>query len=496
MCISARNKRLTRLFRGSALLPFIGILTGCMVGPDFKTPAPPDVAQYTAGRQPQATAPARDVSQTFDTAAALPAQWWSLFSAPAVNQAVKEALQASPSIAGAQATLRQAQDEFKSGEGVFYPQVSAGLNATREHPSTNATPLKFHEGTFNLFTLSGGVSYTLDLFGGEHRQVETLGAAVDYQKNAARAASLTLAANVANTLIALAAYRAEIQATQEIVDFETKQVALAGVGARAGTATYAAQLSLQSQLESTEAALPLLNQKAAQAEHLLAVLEGKLPAQSQTPAMSFDTLSLPQKLPVSLPSSLVKERPDILEAEANLHAASAEIGVATAAMLPNITLSAGTGFSDTALSSLFAGPSNLWSLGAGITQPIFEGGMLYYRREAAKDAYDAAAADYQQTVLTAFEQVADTLRALEHDAQTLAAQDRAVATARRSLELVQANYAGGIATYSEVLIADAQYGQARIADIQANASRYQDTVALFAALGGGWWNDGETLAAR
>jgi NodT family efflux transporter outer membrane factor (OMF) lipoprotein len=492
MCISGRNKRLTRLLSGAALF----LLAGCTVGPDFKTPAPPAVNRYTAESQPQATAPARAVAQTFDPAAALPADWWSLFSAPALNQAVKEALQASPSIASTEATLRQAQDELKSGEGVFYPQVTAGFDVTREHPASNATPLKFQEGTFNLFTLSGGIIYTLDIFGGERRQVEGLGAAVDYQTNVARAAALTLASNVANTLIALAAYRAEIQATEEIVEFEKKQVALAGVQAIAGTQTYAAQLSLQSQLESTKAALPPLNQKVAQAEHLLAVLEGKFPAQSQATSMNFDALSLPQKLPLSLPSSLTKERPDILEAEANLHAASAQIGVATAAMLPNITLNGGAGYSATALSSLFAGPSNLWSLAGGITQPIFEGGTLYYRREAAKDAYDVAAANYQQTVLTAFQQVADTLRALEHDAEALAAQDRVVATAHRSLELVQANYAGGMATYSEVLIADAQYGQARIADIQANASRYQDTVALFAALGGGWWNDSKTLASR
>ncbi|HUO03180.1 MAG TPA: TolC family protein, partial [Rhizomicrobium sp.] len=242
--MSARNKRALPLVTGATLL-----LAGCTVGPDFKAPDPPAVPQYTSGTQPSATAPARNAAQSFDISAALPAEWWSLFASPALDQAVKDALQGSPSIAAARATLKEAQDELKSGEGVFYPQISAGFSAAREHPATNATPLKFHEGTFNLFTLSGEVSYTLDLFGGERRQVEGLSAAVDYQKNAARAASLTLAANVANTLIALAAYRAEIEATQEIVGFEKKQVALAGVAARAGTQSYAAQLSLETQLE-------------------------------------------------------------------------------------------------------------------------------------------------------------------------------------------------------------------------------------------------------
>jgi NodT family efflux transporter outer membrane factor (OMF) lipoprotein len=229
---------------------------------------------------------------------------------------------------------------------------------------------------------------------------------------------------------------------------------------------------------------------------LLAVLGGKLPAEVQPPQIQFADLTLPRALPVSLPSALVRQRPDILQAQASLHAASAEIGVATAAMLPSITLDGALGTSSTSISNLMIPSSKLWSVGAGLTQPVFHGGSLWFQRKAALDAYDAAVASYQQTVLSAFEQVADTLRALQHDADALAIDEKALATAKRALDLTQANYQAGLAVYSDVLIANAQYQQLQIVDIQARAARYQDTVALFAALGGGWWNGNSNVETR
>lgn len=489
MCISAANS--SRL--AASFVPALLLLTGCTVGPDFtRPPAPPD-SQYTSGPEPAGAA--GGLGQKIDTGALLPNDWWKLLGNSALNDAVAQGLSQSPTIAGATARLKEAQDELRSGQGIFYPQLGASASASREHPSQNATPLHFREGTYNLFTAAATVSYVLDIFGGERRQVEALGAGVDYQENAARAASLTLAANIANAFIALAAYRAQVEATGEIASLQRRQVELARVQAEAGTGTYAAELSLESQLEATEAAIPALEQRISQTLHLIAVLEGKPPSQLSAPAPKFEDLSLPATLPLSLPSSLVRQRPDILEAEALLHAASARIGVATAAMLPNITLGGSAGYSATDTASLFAGPSNLWSIGAGLAQPLFQGGTLYYQRKAAIDAYDAASADYRQAVLSAFQQVADTLRGLQHDAQSVAADERAVKTARRALDLVQANYGAGLATYSDVLLANAQYGQARIALIQSQATRYQDTVALFAALGGGWWNDPATPSA-
>jgi NodT family efflux transporter outer membrane factor (OMF) lipoprotein len=502
MCISARNKRRSPvrfLAAASALALSLG---ACEVGPDFVAPAAPESKQYTPDRDPVATAAADGTAQQFETDAVVPSDWWHLFDCKTLDDAVRQGLAGSPTIAVAEANLRQARDDLRAGEGVFYPQVNAGFGASREHPSPDATPQKLSEGAFNLFTLSATVSYTFDVFGGERRAVEALAATVDYQQNTARAAALTLASNIANTMIAAAAYDAEITATEETIEIERQQVRLGRVQADAGTLAYAGVLSLQTQLEATEATLPPLRQKLAQAQDLLAVLVGKLPAEWHDPQIRFADLELPHDLPVSLPSALVRQRPDILQAEASLHEASAGIGVATAAMLPSITLtgsSVGTpsqlGTSATSASALFGAGSKLWSVGTDITQPIFHGGTLWFQRKAAVDAFDASAASYRQVVLSAFQQVADTLRALEHDADALAIEDRALQTASRALELTRANYRAGIATYAEVLIADAQFQQTRIADIQARAIRYQDTVALFVALGGGWWSERSAAAS-
>jgi len=299
---------------------------------------------------------------------------------------------------------------------------------------------------------------------------------------------LTLSANIANALIAQAAYRAEIEATEQLIELQKRQVQLAEVQAQAGTAPYSSVLTLQSQLASEKATVPQLQQRLDQTDDLLASLVGHTPADWKAPRIDFAEITLPSNLPVSLPSDLTRQRPDILEAEAALHAASANIGVATAAMLPSVTLSGTYGANNTSLGQLTAANATFWGLEANATTPIFEGGTLWYKRKAAVDNYREAAALYQQTVLGAFAQVADTLRAVQHDAEILEAQDEAVEAAQKALHLVQANFQAGLANYSDVMIADAQYHQAKIADLQTIALRYQDTVALFVALGGGWWN--------
>ncbi|MDR3500948.1 MAG: efflux transporter outer membrane subunit [Parvibaculum sp.] len=469
---------------------------GAGAPPPARPPAAPTVTKYTSGDGPE-TGATDSTSQRFSPDANLPPDWWRLFASPSLNDAVRQGLEASPTVAAAEANLRGAQDELRAGQGVFYPQVSAGIDATRERPSRNATPARLNEGVFNLFTASATISYVLDIFGGERRSVEALAASVDYQRNVARAASLTLASNVANTMIASAAYEAEIEATNEIVATEKEQVRLAEVQAKAGTANYAGVLSLQTQLDATQAQLPALRQKLSQSQNLLAVLRGSFPAEAPPVHLEFAELTLPHTLPLSAPSALVRQRPDILEAEAALHAASAEIGVATAAMLPSITLDGSFGLSDTSTRGLLASGSRVWGIGAGLTQPIFRGGTLLSERDAAINAYKASSANYRQTVLVAFEQVADTMRGLEHDAETVEISDRGVHTASRAQSLTQANYKAGLATWSDVLVANAQYHQARIANIEARAAQYQDTVALYAALGGGWWNGaGASATAR
>jgi NodT family efflux transporter outer membrane factor (OMF) lipoprotein len=258
---------------------------------------------------------------------------------------------------------------------------------------------------------------------------------------------------------------------------------------------YADVLSLRSQLAAVEASIPQLTQKFDQSGDLLAVLCGHAPSEWRAPVIDLADLVLPAELPVSLPSDLVRQRPDVLAAEATAHAASAAIGVTTAALLPVVTLNGSLAAATNSTSSLFPGNGKSWSVGAAATAPLFEGGTLWFKRKSAIDNYREAMALYRQTVLTAFAQVADSLRALDHDAETLAAQDAAVDAAGQALHLIQANYSAGLATYLDVLTADSQFHQSQLAEIQAAAVRYQDTVALFAALGGGWWTAAPATAS-
>ncbi len=501
MSISANRDRRPRaslarsLYVGAAVLP---LLSACAVGPDFSRPTPPSVSGYTSGAAPAVTASAEGVAQHFDAGRSPPKDWWKLFNSPALNALMTSAFAANPGAEAAAAQLRRSQDDLRSGYGVFYPQVGGAFSATRQLSSPERAGLSFPNSLFSLFTLSASVNYALDLFGGNRRMVEALGADVDVARANEEATWLTLSGNVVNAVIANAAYEAEIHATEDVIAMEKEQVRLAEVQARAGTAPYANVLGLESELASTEAAIPSLRQKLAQGEDLLAVLCGKVPAEWRATPIAFSELTLPDDVPVSIPSALVRQRPDVLAAEATLHAATANVGVTTAALLPNITLNGGYGVNSTSTSDLFSSGSKFWSLGGTMAQPLFEGGTLWFHRKAAIDALEQSQALYRQSVLAAFEQVADALRALEHDAQALEAEHRSEDAARRALVLVQADYHAGLATYSELLIADVQIHQATIAELQGRALRYQDTVALIAALGGGWGEaeDAAKIAAR
>jgi NodT family efflux transporter outer membrane factor (OMF) lipoprotein len=495
MSISARNRHRLASVRGrrwlqcGATVTILAALSGCAVGPDFVRPSAPAVSHYSQGMDPTATISAAGTVQHFEPGIAVAADWWKLFNSQKLGVIVNDAVAHNPSLAAAQASLRQSQDELRAGYGIFFPEIDAEASATRQKYS----PLKVGQtaagSIFNLFSLAGVINYTLDVFGGERRTVEGLAAQVEVERATSQATYLTLSANIVNTVIAKAAYQAEIEATQQLIDMQKQQVKLSEVQARAGTVPYSNVLSLQSQLASYEATIPQLQQKLTQADDLLATLAGYTPAEWRPQTINLADLTLPTDLPVSLPSDLVRQRPDILVAEASAHIASANIGVATAAMLPSITLSGTYGTNNNSTSNLFSANGNFWSIGANVTAPLFEGGTLWFRRKAAIDTYQQAMASYRQTVLSAFEQVADTLRALEHDAMVLQAQDEALTTAAQALHLVQANYQAGLATYLDVLNADAQYHQAKINDLEVVAVRYQDTVALFTALGGGWWNE-------
>lgn len=464
-------------------------LGACAVGPDFVRPGAPEARRYTHKEEAASTIVAAGNAQHFEHGAKIAADWWRLFDCPKLDGIVMQAIAGSPTLQVAQAALRQSEDNLRAGYGIFYPQIGASFQPTRQQFSL----LRFGETAppviFNLYTLQATVGYVLDVWGGERRTVEGLGAQTDVQYYDAVGTYLTLSGNVVNAVVAEAAYQAEIEATQQIVGFLQEQMSITAAQVRAGTVPYTNLLSIQSQLATNEATLPPLRQQLAHTRHLLATLAGRAPGEDWAPPqVSFSELTLPTDLPLSLPSELVRQRPDILVAEAQLHSASAQIGVATAAMLPSFTLNANYGWNNTSLSSLFASNAAFWTLGAGIATPVIQGPTLWYQRRAAIDAYQQALANYRQTVLAALAQVADALEALEHDAEALKAQSQAFYTAAEALHLLQANYEAGIVNYLQVLVADYQYQQANLGYIQAVGQRLQDTAALFVALGGGWWN--------
>lgn len=336
MSISADPKRETRAL---AAIAAALALSACTVGPDFVRPAAPSVSQYTSGKDSAATVEADGVVQHLIPAQEVPRDWWSLFGSAKLDSLVADATRDDPGAIAAEARLRQSQDALSAGEGVFYPQLTGAAGASRQRSSAAKVGSGGAGNVFNLFTLSATVSYALDIFGGNRRAVEALGADVDLARANTDATYLTLSANIANTAIASAAYQAEILATQEMAGMEREQVTLAQIQVRAGTAPYSSVLSLESQLAATEAGIPVLEQKVVQSEDLLAALCGRMPPEWTRQPIAFSELHLPETVPTSVPSALVRRRPDILAAEADLHAATANVGVATAAMLPNITLS-------------------------------------------------------------------------------------------------------------------------------------------------------------
>ena len=412
-----------------ALLLF---LAGCAVGPDFVRPAPPVVDHYTKGAEPTATITADGRAQQFAKGAPVPADWWRLFNSAKLDAVMNDAITGNPSLQAAQASLRQSQDNLRAGYGIFYPQLNGGFGASREKFSPASIGSSAPGSIFNLFTLSATVSYALDVFGGERRMVEGLQAQMDVQQAMAQGTYLTLLGNVENTVIAEAAYREQIAATEQIIGLLREQVRITEIQARAGTVPYANVLSLQSQLASFEASLPPLKQGLSHAEHLLATLAGRAPGEWAPPSFELSDFTLPGALPVSLPSELVRQRPDILAAEAQLHSAGADIGVATAALFPSFTLNGAYGQNNTAMNNLFTSSGNFWSLGANVSAPLFQGGTLWFKRKAAQEEYQQTLAIYRQTALAALAQVADALRALEHDAEALRAQSTGAQNRRGS----------------------------------------------------------------
>jgi NodT family efflux transporter outer membrane factor (OMF) lipoprotein len=475
-------------------------LWGCAVGPDFLRPAAPAGEHYTADPLPVQTASAPvagGAAQRFVVDRDIPGEWWALFRSPALDALIKEALAANPNLAAAEAALRQARELRRAGEGAFFPLVQGGFNASRNKTPTGAlTPAaSTNNPYYNLFTGQLGVSYAPDVFGGTRRAVEGLLAEEEAQRFQLEAADLTLTSGLVAAAVGEAALRDQIAATEEIIRVQRESLDILRRQKSLGQAAGADVAAQEAALAQAEATLPPLHKQLAQQRDLIAVLAGRLP--SDQPAATFElaALRLPQELPVSLPSQLVEQRPDIRAAEATLHAASAAIGVATANMLPQISLTGTYGSSALMIGGLFGPGTAFWALAGGATQTLFDGGTLLHKKRAADAAFDQAAAQYKATVLAAFQNVADTLEALKADAEGLAAAERAAAAAKTSLDIAQRQLALGAVTYLALLNAEQTYQQAIVNRVQAQAARFADTAALFQALGGGWWNRSDVVAA-
>jgi NodT family efflux transporter outer membrane factor (OMF) lipoprotein len=477
---------LTGLVAGS-----LALLGGCAVGPDFKRPAAPEAGDYgsttlattavndVAGGEAQHLVPGLDIS----------GQWWTLFHCQPLNDLIDRALKANPDVKAAQAALLVAREQVLAQRGAYLPSVDAALSASRQKTSEDLSPTTASGALyFSLYTAQLSVSYVPDVFGLNRRTVEALTAHAEEARFTLAATHLTLTSNLALAAVQEASLRGQITATRELITINTDTLRVLRNQYAAGQAGRLDVAAQESQLAGVEATLPPLLKQLAQQRHVLVALSGSLPDKEIPESFELSQMQLPQELPLSLPSQLVDQRPDVRQAEENLHAASAQIGVAVANRLPNITLSGNVGSNAVGPSQIFAAGTEFWDLGAGLTQPIFHGGTLLHQERAARAAYEQAAQSYRSTVLTAFQNVADTLTALTQDAEALKAATAAERSAGTTLELTRKQQEAGYANYLALLNAEQAYQQSLLVLIQARANRYADTAALIQALGGGWWN--------
>ncbi|ACC73442.1 efflux transporter outer membrane subunit [Paraburkholderia phymatum] len=460
-------------------------LCGCAVGPDFHAPAPPDAPSYMRETLP-ATTQAAGAAQTLASSDHALPTWWTQFQSDALNRLVDTALQHSPTLDEARAKLVQARENYVAQAGATqFPAIDATLSGSRQKvdPAAFGIPNVQNPGPFTLFNASVSVSYALDVFGGNRRALEALLAQVDYQTYELQAARLTLAGNVVSAVIRRASLQQQLALTRQLANAQARQLTIVEGRYAAGGV---AQLDVRTQhtlLAQTRAQIPPLETQLAQADHQLAILLGIVPSQANFDDITLDALHLPDAVPVTLPSTLARERPDIRASEALLHQASADVGVATANLYPQFIVSAGFGSERTRIEDVVNG-LNVWNIGLNLAQPIFHGGELRAKKRAAQAAYDAAFASYRQTVLKALQQVADTLHALNDDAHALQARDDANAEAQASAKIAQAQYAAGGVSQFGLIDTQRQALQTALDRTRAQADRLVDTAALFQALGG------------
>ncbi len=475
----------------AALVAFLAAC-GCAVGPDFENPPPPEVGGYTREKLAPRTSSTNVMlgqSQRFVAGKDLPGEWWRLFHSPPLNALVSRSIDANPNLSAALNALRAAREGVYAQQGKYFPVVGGNANATRQLTASSIAPvLNSGENPFNLYTAQVLVSYTLDVWGGNRRAVESQQAAADNQRFAVEAAYLTLTSNVALAAIQDALLRGQIDATNRLIEINSKMLDILRTQFDRGLVSRIDVAAQEAALAQIRATLPPLRKALAQNRDLIAALAGRLPSEMPGETFKLEALHLPTDLPLSLPSQLVEQRPDVRASEEQLHAAYANVGVAIANMLPQITLSGAKGYTGPDIATLFTPAGLFWNIAGNATQTLFDGFSLLHQKRAAEDMIDQARDQYRATVVTAFQNVADALRAIQNDADALKAAYDFERAAKVSLDLSQQQLTYGNANVLYLLTAQITYQQAVLARVQAQANRLSDTVALFLALGGGWWN--------
>ncbi|MGO9514947.1 MAG: efflux transporter outer membrane subunit [Steroidobacteraceae bacterium] len=472
----------------------IASLAACAVGPNFKRPTHPSATGYGSASQQGQTAAAEEATggaaQRFVAGMDIPGQWWTLFQSPTLNHLVEQALKANPDVGAAQAALRQAHELYSAQWTSYFPTIQGNFNATRsEFPSNTLTaPTVASNNTYNLYTAQLTLSYAPDVFGATRRAVELAKTQVEISRFQLEAIYLTLSSNVVVTAVQEGSLRGQIAATMRLLEVQHELTDKVRRQRLLGTASELDVLAQESSEAQTAQTLPPLQKQLGQTRDTLTALLGRLPSDEPQDTLRLDDLTLPTDLPVSLPSKVVEQRPDVRQAEENLHAASAAVGVALANMLPQFAINGDIGSSALKLGQLFSPYTGFWDIGASLTQTLFDAGALLHKKRAADAALDEAAAQYRAAVILACQNVADTLRALESDADALKASAAAEHAAKRSFDLAQRQLGLGTISVVAVLNAEQAYRQAELTLIQAQANRYADTAGLFQSLGGGWWN--------
>ena len=467
------------------------LVTSCAVGPDFLHPAPPEITRYT--REPLTHTSSADVAsgqrQAFLPGRDIPERWWALFKSPRLNALIAQALHNNQNLQSALASLRAAKEAVYAQEGKFFPLAQANFNPTHQRTSAALTPVPANGAQiFNLVTAQLEVSYTFDIWGLNRRTVESLEALADVQQFQAEAAYLSLTSNLVVAVIREASLRGQIEATEQIIAINEKMLETIRRQFDTGFANRNDAALQEAALAQARATLPPLRKALAQQRDLIAALAGTFPTEGPRETFRLAELHLPSALPVSLPSQLVEQRPDVRAAEEQLHSASAQIGVATANILPSFTINASGGYINTGLPHLLAPQNLFWILAGNATQTVFDGGTLLHQLQGAKDTYHAAAWTYAGTVVGAVQNVADSLQAIQSDADALKAARDFQRAAKVSLDLAQQQMQTGNANILLLFTAQQNYLQATLQVVQAHAARLSDTAALFQALGGGWWN--------